>query len=499
MTELKEKLKEVLFSVLPITAIVLILHFTITPLNSNLIYPFLIGSLMIIIGLTFFLIGIDQGIEEIGRGIGNTIAKSNNYAIAITASLVLGFFISYAEPDLHILAKQVDGITSGSFNNLLMVTVVSVGIGIMMTVGMLRSLKNIKIKYIFTISYLLILILSFFSNYNFIAIAFDASGATTGAITVPFMLALASGISSMKKDSKVNENTSFGVIGISSTGAILGIIIAGIFFRNDAIKGSLPKTVVKSRDIASLFGDNLIHIAYETILTLLPIILTYAILQIFFLKQKKNRVIGVISGIVMTFIGLVIFLVGINGGFMEVGLQLGIKLSSLDSKIPIIIISLLLGITTVLAEPAVHVLTHQVEDVTGGSVRREWVLIFLSSAAGLAILLSSIRIMIEEIELWMYLIPGFALAIILSYFVPELFTGMAIDAGGVASGPMTATFSLAFIQGISVGIPNADLIKDGFGMIAIVAMVPIISIEILGALYQLSVKKSSNNSNSIKQ
>lgn len=176
------------------------------------------------------MIGIDQGIEEIGRGIGNTIAKSNNYAIAITASLVLGFFISYAEPDLHILAKQVDGITSGSFNNLLMVTVVSVGIGIMMTVGMLRSLKNIKIKYIFTISYLLILILSFFSNYNFIAIAFDASGATTGAITVPFMLALASGISSMKKDSKVNENTSFGVIGISSTGAILGIINYAGFF-----------------------------------------------------------------------------------------------------------------------------------------------------------------------------------------------------------------------------------------------------------------------------
>lgn len=194
----------------------------------------------------------------------------------------------------------------------------------------------------------------------------------------------------------------------------------------------------------------------------------------------------------MTFIGLVIFLVGINGGFMEVGLQLGIKLSTLDSKIPIITISLLLGITTVLAEPAVHVLTHQVEDVTGGSVRREWVLIFLSSAVGLAILLSSIRIMIEEIELWMYLIPGFGLAIALSYFVPELFTGMAIDAGGVASGPMTATFSLAFIQGISAGIPNADLIKDGFGMIAIV---PIISIEILGALYQLSVKKSSNNSN----
>lgn len=257
--------------------------------------------------------------------------------------------------------------------------------------------------------------------------------------------------------------------------------------------------MVKSRDIASLFGDNLIHIAYETILTLLPIILTYAILQIFFLKQKKNRVIGIISGIVITFIGLVIFLVGINGGFMEVGIELGIKLSSLDSKIPIIIISLLLGITTVLAEPAVHVLTHQVEDVTGGSVRREWVLIFLSSAVGLAILLSSIRIMVEEIELWMYLIPGFGIAIVLSYFVPELFTGMAIDAGGVASGPMTATFSLAFIQGISAGIPNADLIKDGFGMIAIVAMVPIISIEILGALYQLSVKKSSNNRDNIKQ
>lgn len=492
MNEVKDKLKEVLFSVLPITTIVFILHFTISPLDPKLIYLFLVGSIMVIVGLTVFLIGIDQGIENIGRGVGNVIARSNSYCIAITVSLILGFFISFAEPDLHILAKQVSSVTDGKFNNMLMVTLVSIGIGVMMTVGMIRSLKNIKIKYILTFSYLLIFVLSFFSNYNFIAIAFDASGATTGAITVPFMLALASGISSMKKDSKVNEDTSFGVIGISSTGAIIGILIAGIFFRNDVIEGSLPENSIGSTDIGSMFLKNLIHIAYETSLTLLPIVFTYAIIQIFFLKQRKNRVIGVVSGIVMTYVGLVVFLLGINSGFMEIGIQLGIKLSGLDSRTPILIVSLLLGVTTVLAEPAVHVLKHQVEDVTGGSVRREWVLIFLSSAVGLAILLSSLRIMVDWIELWMYLIPGFGFAIILSYFVPELFVGMAIDAGGVASGPMTATFSLAFIQGISAGMPNADIIRDGFGMIAIVAMVPIISIEILGVLYQLSVRRTSN-------
>jgi len=498
LNELTGKLKEVLMSVLPITVIVLILHFTISPLESNMLTAFLIGSALVIIGLTVFLFGIDQGIEPIGHGVGDTITHQNSYAVIITVSLILGFFISYAEPDLHILAKQVDSVTSGQVGDILMVAAVSVGIGVMMTLGMLRILKDIRLKYVFAAGYALILILSLFSSSDFLAIAFDASGATTGAITVPFMLALAGGFSAMKKSSKKSEADSFGLVGISSMGAILGVLIAGIFLKGGKLTGSLPEPDITTGTLFEAYGSKLFHIAWESFLTLLPIIIAYVLFQVFFFKHKKNKVIDIVRGLVFTYAGLVIFLLGVNGGFMEVGAQLGVKLASLNSGIPVLILALLLGLTTVLAEPAVHVLTHQVEDVTGGSVKRRLVLIFLSVAVGTSIFMSALRVLIPAIKLWMYLLPGFGLAVLLAFFVPDLFVGMAFDAGGVASGPMTATFTLAFVQGIAAQVPSADVVADGFGMIAIVAMMPIIAIELLGALYQIQAAKASGAANSRK-
>ncbi len=486
-------------SVLPITLIVAVLHFTISPLESNLIYAFLIGSVLVIIGLTIFLFGIDQGLEPIGHGVGTSITQSNSYAMVITVSLILGFFISFAEPDLHILANQVDSVTSGQFDNTLMVVAVSVGIGVMMTIGMLRILKNVRLKFVFTGAYALIFILSMFSSPDFLAIAFDASGATTGAITVPFMLALAAGVSAMKKDSKMSEADSFGLVGISSTGAILGVLITGLFLGNGKLDGALPEAKIVSDNLLEVYISKLLDLAWESLLTLLPIIIAYIVFQVFFFKHKKKKVIDIARGLVLTYAGLVLFLLGVNGGFMEVGTRLGVQLASMDSNIPVLFVALLLGLTTVLAEPAVHVLTHQVEDVTGGSVKRKMVLIFLSVAVGLSIFMSALRILMPGIRLWMYLLPGFGLAVILAFFVPDLFVGMAFDAGGVASGPMTATFSLAFVQGVAAQVPTADVVADGFGMIAIVAMMPIIAIELLGALYhaksQAHLKKRSQGGN----
>ena len=493
MHELIAKLKEVLMSVLPITFIVLGLNFTVSPLDSSLLFSFLIGSVLVIVGLTIFLFGIDQGLEPIGHGIGNTVTNSNSFAVIITVSLILGFFISFAEPDLHILANQVDSVTSGQFEKTLMVMVVSIGIGIMMTLGMIRILRGVRLRYVFTGAYALILVLSLFSSSDFLAIAFDASGATTGAITVPFMLALAAGISSLKKDSKMNEADSFGLVGISSTGAILGVLIAGIFLKEDKLSGALPQAEIGSTNLFDVYASKMVHIAAESFLTLLPIIIAYIIFQIFFFKHKKRKVLDIFRGIFFTFIGLVVFLLGVNGGFMEVGARLGIELASMESSVPSLIVAVLLGLTTVLAEPAVHVLTNQVEEVTGGSVKRQLVLIFMSVAVGSAIFLSALRILIPGIQLWMYLLPGFGLAIVLSYFVPDLFVGMAFDAGGVASGPMTATFSLAFVQGMAAQVPGADVVADGFGMIAIVAMMPIIAIELLGALYQIQLRKAAKS------
>jgi hypothetical protein len=247
------------------------------------------------------------------------------------------------------------------------------------------------------------------------------------------------------------------------------------------------------------YGTKLLQISWESFLTLLPIIIAYIIFQVFFFKHKKRKVLDIVRGVVLTYIGLVVFLLGVYGGFMAVGAQLGLQLASMDSSIPVLLVALLLGLATVLAEPAVHVLTNQVEDVTGGSVKRRLVLIFLSIAVGLSIFMSALRILMPGIQLWMYLLPGFGLAVVLAYFVPDLFVGMAFDAGGVASGPMTATFSLAFVQGVAEHVPTADLVADGFGMIAIVAMMPIIAIELLGAIYQAKARKASNTANSEKR
>jgi len=491
LSELTDKLKEVLASVLPITLIVLILHFTISPLEKNMLYAFLVGSVLVIIGLTIFLFGISQGIEPIGHGVGNAITRNSCLAVVITVMLILGFFISYAEPDLHILAKQVDSVTSGQFDNILLVVVVSIGIGTMMTLGMLRILSNVRLKYVFAAAYGLIFVISLFSTSDFLAIAFDASGATTGAITVPFMLAMAAGFSAMKKDSRMSEADSFGLVGISSTGAILGVLITSLFIDNSKLVGILPETEISNATLWEIYSSKFLHIAWDSFVTLLPIIVTYIVFQIFFFKHKKNKVIDTVRGLVLTFVGLVIFLLGVNGGFMEVGAQLGIQLASMESNAPVLIVALLLGLTTVLSEPAVHVLTSQVEEITGGTVRRRLVLIFLSIAVGASIFMSALRILIPDIQLWMYLLPGFGLSVILAFFVPDLFVGMAFDAGGVASGPMTATFSLAFVQGIAAQVPTADVVADGFGMIAIVAMMPIIAIELLGALYQAKERKAA--------
>lgn len=489
MTILWDKVKEVLFSVLPIVFIVLVLHFTVAPLPPALLLAFLVGSVLVVLGLTIFLFGIDQGLEPIGQYAGRSITHTNSYPIVMTASLILGFFISFAEPDLHILAKQVDAVTNGVFNRWILVIAVSIGIGVMMTVGMLRILHNIRVRYVFAGAYGLILLLSLFSSKDFMAIAFDSSGATTGAITVPFMLSLAYGISSMKKDSKIGEADSFGVIGISSTGAIIGVLVVGLFFAPGKLSGELPETVAENMPLWQAYLAQIPLLAKEAFLSLLPILATYLLLQLGAIKHNKRTILDILRGVGLTFFGLVIFLSGVNSGFMHVGAELGKRLAG-TNPLPALLVAFFLGITTVLAEPAVHVLTNQVEDVTGGSVKRSLVCLFLSLAVGAAIFLSALRILVPQISLWMLLLPGFGLAVLLSFFVPDLFVGMAIDAGGVASGPMTATFSLAFVQGIAAHTPTADVVADGFGMIAVVAMVPIVAIELLGVLYQAKLNTS---------
>ncbi len=488
MSVFSEKLKEVLFSVLPITIIVLILNFTLTPLETSLIVRFLIGAVLIIFGLTVFLIGVDTGITPIGNHMGGTIAKTNKLWFVAIAGLLLGFFISVAEPDLHILAAQVDSVTSGLISKGSIVIVVSIGIACMLAIGLIRIVYNFPLYKLLTILYGIIFLLAFFTSREFLAISFDASGATTGALTVPFILALAIGVSKLKKDSKASEKDSFGLVAVASTGAILSVMIMSIISKTDKITGSLEQEVISNR-IIDPFLQEFPKIAGEIAIALLPVLVLLIVFQKISFHLPKRELRKMLFGILFTFIGLVMFLVGVNAGFMDVGTAVGHSIALLDNKIYVVVVGFLLGVVTIMAEPAVYVLTHQIEEVTSGYVKRSVVMVTLTLGVGAAVALSMIRILIPELQLWQYLLPGYIISIVMSYLVPKLFVGIAFDSGGVASGPMTATFILAYAQGAAEAIEGANVLIDGFGMIAMVAMTPLIALQILGFIFKLKTKK----------
>lgn len=489
MNVLFEKLKEVLYAVLPITFIVLILHFTLAPLDSMLIYRFLIGVVFIVVGLSIFLFGVDIGITPIGNSMGSVIAKTNKIWIVVVAGLALGFFISIAEPDLHVLAAQVDTVTSGMISKISIVAIVSVGIAIMLAIGLIRIVYNIPLYKVLMVLYLMIFAIAIFTSPEFLAISFDASGATTGALTVPFILALAMGVSVLKKDSKASEKDSFGLVAIASTGAILSVMIMSIVTKTDKITGSLEHHTSTSTSIIGPFIHEIPKITGEVFIALLPILLIFMVFQKFSFKLSRKTFRKIVTGVFFTFIGLVLFLCGVYAGFMDVGTALGHTLASLDNKAYVIIIGFILGLVTILAEPAVYVLTHQVEDVTSGYVKRKVILFTLSIGVGVAVALSMLRIIIPEIQLWHYLLPGYIISLMMTFFVPKLFVGIGFDSGGVASGPMTATFILAFAQGVAESIDGANVLVDGFGMIAMVAMTPIIALQVLGFIFKMKSKK----------
>ncbi len=494
MSVFSEKLKEVLFSVLPITVIVLVLNFTLTPLETPLIVRFLMGAVLIIFGLTVFLIGVDIGITPIGNNMGSAIAKTNKLWMVAIAGLMLGFFISVAEPDLHILAGQVDAVTSGLISKGSIVIIVSIGIACMLAIGLARIVYNFPLYKLLTILYGIILVLALFTSKEFLAISFDASGATTGALTVPFILALAIGVSKLKKDSKASEKDSFGLVAIASTGAIIAVMVMSIVSKTDKITGSLEQGQV-SDSILYPFIHEFPKITGEIAIALLPVLVLFIVFQKISFKLPKREVRRILFGILFNFIGLVMFLVGVNAGFMDVGSAVGYSIARLDNKLYVVLIGFVLGVVTILAEPAVYVLTHQIEDVTSGYVKRSAVMVTLAIGVGISVALSMIRILVPELQLWQYLLPGYIISIAMSYFVPKLFVGIGFDSGGVASGPMTATFILAYAQGVAEAIEGADVLVDGFGMIAMVAMTPLIALQILGLIFKLKSRKGEVISN----
>lgn len=489
MNIIKLKLKGVLFSVMPIVLLVLFIHLFIVKIHNNLLIRFGIGSILIILGLTLFLFGVDLTITPLGKLTGNVLAKSNRVLIVILGSFLIGFFISLAEPGLLVLANQVNNVTNGLVSSWLILLVVSIGLAVLLAFGFLRIFLTISLKWLLFIIYSFIFCLSLFSSPEFLAISFDASGATTGILAVPFILSLSAGVSRLKKDSLAGEEDSFGLVAIASSGAIMSVLLVDILFNLSSFSQVLTLDPINFIDIGAIFINHISDYIFESFTSFLPLVIIFGLLVTFWTQLKKREFRKMITGFIFGFIGLFLFVAGVNGGFMDVGIYLGSNLVLLDNKLIVLLFSFLLGVLTILAEPAVYVLTNQIEDVTSGYVKKMAVLVSLSIGVGIAIFISMLRIIIVDIELWHYLLPGYLLCFVLMFFCPKLFVAIAFDAGGVATGPMTATFILAFIQGSANSLEHADLLVDGFGMISIVALMPIITLQILGIIFSYLKKR----------
>ena len=489
MNILLKQLKEVSLSVMPITLLVVILNFSIVPIGSEMLIRFLIGAIFVILGLGIFLFGAHLGIGPIGNLMGETVAKTNKAYLVGILGFILGFLITIAEPDLQILANQVNLASGGIVPSSLILIVVSIGVGLMVGVGLLRILFGKPLNKLFTFTYFIILILGFKVSEEFLAISVDASGATTGAMTTPFILALGYGVSQLKGGT-TSEEDSFGMVGLASTGPIFAIMLMSIIRRLTNIQGEV-EAFVPNTGILTPYLSIIPQLLRESIITLLPLFCLFLIFDKNKFKLNKKSKNIILKGLLYTYIGLTLFLVGVNAGFMEVGRVMGEGIANFYPWL-LPIIGFLLGMVVVLAEPAVYVLTEQVEEVTAGHIQKKVILAALSIGIAFAVAMSMFRIMIPTLKLWHFLLPGFAIAAFLSYKVPPIFVGIAYDSGGVASGPMTATFVLAFAQGAANAISTANVLIDGFGVIAMVAMTPLVAIQILGLIFKIKSKKEGN-------
>ena len=484
----RKQFEEVILSVLPITALVIVLSFTVVPIPNEMLIRFIIGALLLTLGLGIFLFGATIGVSDIGNLMGETIAKSNNAFIVWGLGFLLGFLITIAEPDMQILAHQVHIASGGVVPGTLTLAVVALGVGVMVGIGLLRILFGKPLNKTFAVAYFLMFLLGLGVTEEFLAISVDSSGATTGAMTTPFILALGYGVSRLK-GGKTAEEDSFGMVGMASAGPILAVMLMSLILRLRNIQGD-PEAFTLSTGILGPYLRTLPRMAKESVFTLLPLTVLFLIFDKVKFKLNRRHKSTILKGLVYTYVGLTLFLTGVNAGFMEVGRVMGEGIA-LNHPWLLPVLGFFLGMVVVLAEPAVHVLTIQVEEVTAGHIKRKVILIALSAGIALAVSMAMLRIMIPNLRLWHILLPGFAFAAFLSFRVPPIFVGIAYDSGGVASGPMTATFVLAFAQGAANAIPTADVMVDGFGIIAVVAMTPLVAIQLLGLIFKRKAEREA--------
>ena len=473
-----EKLREALTAVSPTIGIVLLLSFTIAPIPPSILLLFLFGAVMLIVGMMFFTLGAELAMTPVGERIGTRIAQSRKLGIVLLPCFVLGFVITISEPDLQVLAEQVPSVP-----NAVLIVAVAAGVGVFLMIAMLRMLFSKTLRMLLIIFYLLIFALAFFVPDDFISVAFDSGGVTTGPMTVPFIMALGVGFAAVRSD-KHAEDDSFGLVALCSIGPILAVLLLGLLYHpeNTAYTPSEIPVIRDSVELWKYFATGLPQYIEEIAISLLPIVAFFAVFQIISLKMKGRALLKVVIGILYTYVGLVLFLTGVNVGFMPAGNYLGETIAGLSYRWVLIPIGMVIGYFIVKAEPAVYVLKEQVEEITSGAISGEAMGLSLSLGVAASIGLAMIRVL-TGISIFWFILPGYFIALCLSFFVPKIFTAIAFDSGGVASGPMTATFLLPFAMGACQAV-GGNIVQDAFGVVAMVAMTPLITIQVMGAIYK---------------
>ena len=473
---LQSKLLESVKSVVPICIIVAVLCLLFIPVNTGLFLSFLIGTLLIIVGMALFTIGSEVSMIQIGNQVGSKMTASKNITLILLVSLILGISITLAEPDLQVLAKNAPNI-----DTLVLIVTVSVGVGIFLVISMLRILLKIDLKWLLLGFYIIVFAVAGISNIDFLSVSFDAGGVTTGPMTVPFIMALGVGVASIRSDKRAQAD-SFGLVALCSIGPILTVLILGLLYPQTA--GHSPAldihSFTDSVDVGWEYIRSLPAYILETFLALLPIIVIFLLFQVASLKLHKRQFLHILVGLLYTLIGLVLFLVGVNVGFSSLGSVLGSSIIKQNLTWILVPLAMLMGWFIIKAEPAVHVLNKQVAEISAGVITEKMMGVTLSIAIAAAMGLAMVRVITGISILW-FMVPGYIIALGLSFFVPKTFTAIAFDAGGVASGPMTATFMLPFAIGACDAL-GGNIMADAFGLVAMVAMMPLITVQIMGAL-----------------
>ena len=481
---LLEKLKEAAASVLPISLIVLAICFVLVPVDTGLMLSFVLATAMLILGMGLFTLGAEMSMSKIGNYMGAKLTKSRRLGLILIVSFLLGVAITVAEPDLQVLAANVPEI-----DKTVLILTVSVGVGIFLMLCMVRILFGISLRLLLIVFYALVFLAAFLSDQGILAVAFDSGGVTTGPMTVPFIMALGVGVASIRSDENAKAD-SFGLVGLCSIGPIASVLLLGAIYKTQPAQAeseaaaAITNTVALGRDYLHAFPEYM----KEVTLALLPIVVFFLVFQFVSLRLRKLPFLRVMVGILYTYAGLVLFLTGVNVGFSPVGYALGAALTE-GWKIWLLIpLAMLMGWFIINAEPAVHILNKQVEDLSAGAISARAMGVSLSIAVSAAGGLAMLRV-ITGVSIMVFLVPGYFLALALSFFVPRTFTAIAFDSGGVASGPLTATFMLPFAMGACEAL-GGNVMTDAFGLVALVAMMPLITVQVMGAIYVVKSRRA---------